>query len=293
MKQLIYYCLGIVFLLLAKIKHYLSGYSPKTFDVEEIQRSVEYDISVVDDWLKQLKIYTSYDSVGNKTVLELGPGSDLGNGLYLLAEGAQKYFAVDVYDLESKTPKIFYDTFFDYLKNNKKIDIAPLIDEFNKTKSGKSHRLNYVCRKDFDIAQAVGDDKIDFVFSNAAFEHFDDVNQTIKKLDSITSSGSVFIALVDLQTHSRWIRAKDPNNIYRYPNSLYKILGTKSSPNRVRPYRYKEYLEKSGWENVVIQPAAFLKKDDSRYAPMSLNKQFQSDINQMDYLDVWICATKK
>ncbi|MDR1371769.1 MAG: class I SAM-dependent methyltransferase [Dysgonamonadaceae bacterium] len=288
----LYYCLGTIFLLIAKIKHHLSGYSPKQFSAEETQRSIEYDITVVESWLNQLKAYTSSDSLKDKNVLELGPGSDLGAGLYLLSKAAEKYFAADIYELESKTSAVFYDAFFDYLKNHKKIDTTALTEELNKTRNCSSHRLNYTCHQDFDIVKAVGENKIDIVLSNAAFEHFNDVRQTIKKLDGITHSGSVFIALVDLQTHSRWIREKDPNNIYRYSDWLYKLLGTQSSPNRVRPYLYKEYLEKSGWENIVIQPATILDKNACMFSQKSLDKQFQGDINQMDFLDVWICATK-
>ena len=88
---------------------------------------------------------------------------------------------------------------------------------------------------------------MDIVFSQAAFEHFDDVQRTIQELSAGCSSNAVAIISVDLQTHSRWIRDKDPNNIYRYPDWLYNKFYFKGTPNRVRPYEYKELFEKYGW----------------------------------------------
>ena len=56
-------------------------------------------------------------------------------------------------------------------------------------------------------------DSIDFVFSQAAFEHFENIYQTFEQISVITKPGAIMIAVVDLKTHSRWIRDRDPNNI--------------------------------------------------------------------------------
>jgi SAM-dependent methyltransferase len=287
-----YYYAGILFLILAKIKHHTSGYSPKFFSTDEIQRCIEYDISIVDNWLSRLNIYNPNADITGKTILELGPGSDLGIGLYLLSKNAKKYLSVDVYDLESKTSDSFYKAFFTYLEHEKQTDTAPLARELQQTKDNNSNRLNYICRHDFDIIKAVGDNKIDIVFSNAAFEHFEDIRQTIHDVSEITQPGSMLIISVDLKTHSRWIREKDPNNIYRYSNRLYKQLGTHSSPNRERPYKYKQILEEFGWKDITITPITLLENNKFLFTQRYLNKNFQDAINQMNYLSIWICATK-
>jgi len=55
-----YFCAGILFLALAKIKHTIHGYSsPKPFSIDETKRCIEYDIGVVESWLTQLRQYTS------------------------------------------------------------------------------------------------------------------------------------------------------------------------------------------------------------------------------------------
>ncbi|MDR1525129.1 MAG: class I SAM-dependent methyltransferase [Tannerella sp.] len=288
-----YFCSGIVFLILAKIKNKWMGYSPKTFSMEEINRCIEYDIHVVDDWLKHLKEYKPDLTIRDKQILELGPGSDLGVGLYLLSKSAKKYTAVDVYDLASKVSPEFYSAFFTYLEEKYKTDTRRLKEELGKTMRQDNDQLNYVCRKDFDLVKAVGDAQIEVVFSNAAFEHFSDFRKTIKDLSRITAPGAVLVVSVDLRTHSRWIRDKDPNNIYRYPDVLYKLLKFNSSPNRIRPYQYRKAFEDCGWKEIVIQPEMTLDSARLAYFQACLNKKFKDPANQMEYLTIWICAVKE
>ena len=75
---------------------------PKPFQLSDTERCIAYDLKVVDEWLSHLKTYTGKDGgLRDKHVLELGPGSDLGVGVYLLAKGAAGYNACDVNDLDA------------------------------------------------------------------------------------------------------------------------------------------------------------------------------------------------
>ena len=287
-----YFCAGIVFLLLAKIKHIVLGYSPKPFTTSEIERCILYDVHVVNDWLERLMGYAPDLSIRDKHILELGPGSDLGVGLYLLSKSAKKYTAVDVYDLASSLSPNFYNAFFTYLREKEQTETAQLEAELQKTQHRQNDRLNYVCRPDFDLSEAIDGDMVDVIFSNAAFEHFNDIDQTIEKISGLAASGAVFIVSVDLRTHSRWIRDKDPNNIYRYPAWLYRLLSTRSTPNRNRPRQYQVALTQNGWKDIVIQPE--MRLDNKRFTSFQpyLNKRYRDASNQMDYLTVWICAKR-
>lgn len=288
-----YYCAGLFFLLLTKIKDAVSRYTPKPYSIDKIQKCVEYDIAIVDNWLNCLSEYKKEDInslINNKVALELGPGSDLGVGLYLLSKSIKKYYAIDVYDLASQNAPEFYKAFFEYLKN-KGIDTEPLIQELAQTKKGEAERLNFICQKDFNIVSALKEEKIDLLFSNAAFEHFGNIHETIKSFTAVSAENAILITSVDLKTHSRWIREKDPNNIYRYPAWLYKLLSTKSSPNRIRPYQYEEYLREQGWENIIVQAREELKNDGNN-TQKYLSKEFRNPKNQMNYLTIYIYATR-
>jgi len=121
-----------------------------------------------------------------------------------------------------------------------------------KIKDGYESRLRYVVNKNFDIVAAFGKATIDLVFSQAAFEHFDDIEKAVSQLSEICKDGALLVAEIDLKTHSRWIRDVDPNNIYRYSNYVYNLFRASGTPNRYRPYQYKEALERFGWSNIYI-----------------------------------------
>ncbi len=228
-----FYTVGTVFLFLAKAQNIISGYSkPKPFSMSEVERCVDYDIHVVDEWLDYLKDYTqSDDSFVGKTVLELGPGSDLGAGLYLLAKGCRYYRACDVNDLAKSTPDRFYEQLFNELKSREgQADISWLRKQLEALKTGHPLHLDYVVRSDFDIVSAFGESTVDIVFSQAAFEHFDDIEATVSQLSQVCKPAATLVLDIDLQTHSRWIREKDPNNIYRYSEMLYNKFKFRGSP---------------------------------------------------------------
>ncbi len=292
-QNIFYYIIGILFLFLARVKNLLKGYSsPKEFDISEIDRCIDYDLKIVDNWLSYLKSYDISDySISGKNILELGPGSDLGIGIYLISKGCTQYNAFDVNNLIERVPDKFYEKLYQRLKLNKpSLDLDYLKMQFNAMKRKEPSKLKYIVKKEFDIISSLGVENIDIVFSQAAFEHFDDMDIAISQISQVCRSGARLIVEVDLQTHSRWIRDKDPNNIYRYPRSLYNLFWFSGIPNRIRPFQYKRILEENGWINIKIIP---LKTINAENHPKTvLDKEFLGKNNQMDYLSIIICATK-
>lgn len=287
------YMIGLGFLALAKTKHRLQGYTtPKPFDLSETDRCIEYDIGVVEHWLSHLNTYTQGAfSLEGRNVLELGPGSDLGIGLYLLAKGCHQYNACDVNNLVQSAPDSFYEQLFRTMESaGKRTDTGFLREQLKQTKGGKPSRLNYVVRDDFDLVSAFGESKVDLVLSQAAFEHFDDIEATIARLSAVCKPGALLAVEIDLMTHSRWIREKDPNNIYRYQDSVYRAFHFRGIPNRVRPFQYKAAFESCGWTDISITPLQKLDDPSSSYSGMSRN--FSDRKNQMDYLSIMLCARK-
>jgi hypothetical protein len=100
------------------------------------------------------------------------------------------------------------------------------------------------------------------------------------------------VLLIDLQTHSRWIRQKDPINIYRYPQWIYRLFAFRGIPNRVRPYQYKAACERHGWSNVVIKAGTLLPDKNFKAVKNQLAREFIDDKNQMNLLSFWLYATR-
>jgi len=295
LENVFYHVAGLLFLLLAKAKNVIKGYSsPKPFPVIDYQRCSEYDLGVVEKWLSFLRNYTGRDDyVVGKSVLELGPGSDLGVGIYLLSKGIAQYNAIDVNNLMKNVPLGFYEYFFEHLKKKSiGADLEFLCEQLERTLKGSNDKLNYVFRDDFDMVSAFGHGNIDLIFSQAAFEHFGDVENTVRQLSLVSKSGAVIVAEIGMMTHSRWIRDKDPNNIYRYSQSVYNLFRFRGIPNRIRPYQYREAFEKYGWENVVIIPLLTLDDDTFKKIEPHLNSEFRDSRRQMNILSIMLCATK-
>jgi hypothetical protein len=279
-------------LILVKFKHKLKGYtSPKPFSVSEVDRCIDYDAQTVKEWLAYLAEYTGIpDYLDKRHVLELGPGSDLGVGLILLSEGARRYSAVDANNLVASVPGAFYQRLFQRLQS--KGDVKRLEAELDKLNKGHPERLNYVSRDDFDLVAALDTQRVDVIFSQAAFEHFEDINKTIDQLTKVASDNAVVVITIDLQTHTRWIREHDPNNIYRYPAWLYRLFHFSGIPNRVRPQEYRAAFERNGWTDVSIRPLTALPEDRLRVIQPHLSKPYRSKQSDMDYLTMLLCARK-
>jgi SAM-dependent methyltransferase len=285
---------GIIFLSLSKVKNILQHYTtPSEYDCSEVEECINNDLKTVDNWFGALNNYTQNNTFHlNKNILELGPGSDLGIGVYLLAKGCYQYNALNINDLLKFTPENFYKQFFTRLKKiDNKIDIEFLERQLANAKEGNPSKLNYKVRNDFNIVSAFGKSTIDIVLSYAAFEHFDDLDETVSQLNEVCKPGAIVIAEIDLKTHSRWIRKKDPNNIYRYSRNLYNLFWFRGIPNRIRPYQYKEAFERYEWTDISIIPLMTAIYNQNIYS--GLNQDFINKKNQMEYLSIMFCARKK
>lgn len=289
-----YYAAGLMFLMLAKSKSRLAGYTdPKPFPIGQMDRCADYDIGIVERWLRELERYSGIaGSIVGKSVLEIGPGSDLGVGLSLLARGAQSYSAIDKFDLAASVPAEFYELLFGRLSRSQP---PPKVEELRAALAtatrDRSGPLCYLVRPDFDIAAVVPERSIDIVFSNAAFEHVENVERMMAQLSRVVKAGGMIVAEVDLRTHSRWIRDKDPNNIYRYSEWIYDRFQYAGRPNRIRPGQYRQYLQSNGWVAIEMNPASQLAPTLS-HRNAHLATKFRGAENQMDYLTVTLCATK-
>ena len=269
----LYYVAGIGFLALAKLKHVLRGYdSPKPYSLDQVDRCIDYDIALAERFVANVDRYGSA-SIRGQRVLELGPGSDLGVGLLLIAKGASSYIAFDRNNLASNVPASFYQRLAERVPG---VDLSALSDG----------RISYVTREDFDVSAGITSG-VDIVLSNAAFEHFDDVRATVQQLTQVANPLTKLVVEIDMQTHSRWIREVDPNNIYRYPKWLYDLFSFPGQPNRWRPDDYVMELERNGWSDISLWPENQL---DDRKHSRSVHPAFQRE--KLEWLSFVLCATR-
>lgn len=230
----IYYALGLPFLALAKAQYLIRGYKPKPIPSHAIERCINYDLHIAGKYMEGMARYGV--SLQGKNVLELGPGTDLGVGCYLLSQGAASYTGFDRHDNMRSLPMEFY---------------ARVRDRGIQYDQSKLHLK---VSETFSLVESFEPASFDIVLSNSAFEHFDDVERVMNELSWVLKPGGVICAGVDLQTHSRWIREADPNNIYRYSESIYKLFKFPGQCNRLRTQDYVRHLSNAGFEKIDIRP---------------------------------------
>lgn len=290
-----YYFIGAVLIILNYVRHSLFGYkTPRTFLINEIDRSINYDFKVVDEWNEYLCSYSREISpLKNKVILELGPGPDLGIGLILLALGVKKYIALDVNELAKSVPFEFYGKLFERLKDRyPDCDIEYLKEQLGKCYKREDAAISYIVDKNFEVSKIT--DKVDIIFSQAAFEHFTNGKKTFWEISSVVNQGGYLITVIDLKTHTGWIRDRDPLNIYRYSDFFWNLFKFKGSPNRIRAFEYKNMLEKNEWLDIKIEPLTILEEGYLKKVKLSLNTKFRNmDSSEMKMLTIMLMARKR
>ena len=283
------HCVGGLILATNKIRHAVMGYrTPRPFDASQIDRAVRYDLEVVDRWGEYIEHYSGARAdLAGKNVLELGPGADLGVGLILLAMGARSYTAFDVHNLADAAGADFYDRLFDELSGRDDIeaDIEQLRGQLALTLDGSADRLIYKCDRSFDLS-VLEEQSVDLIVSQAAFEHFDDPQRTIEQMTRLARPGARLVCQIDMSTHTRWIRDRDPLNIYRFSDTFYNLMKFRGSPNRVRPVEYRKMLADAGWSDLRQYPQSLLDEDYLATVRDSLGRRFRDDDSEMQCLDV-------
>lgn len=242
--------LGLGFLGLAWAKSTLHGYStPNRVAKSDVEGQIDYLLDIFDSLRRFLP--PRLDLRG-RDVLELSPGASRGNGALFLALGARSYHAIDVFDLARGEDPAFYEKLLDRFPEGRAAD-----RERARTisRSGGTREFGYAVGRDFNIRRLAERRSFDLIVSCAAFEHYDNPARVIADLTQVARPGCQSVHIIDLQTHSRWIRERDPNNIYRYPEAIYRLFRFPGQPNRWRPADHIRSFSAEGWRDVRFVPS--------------------------------------
>ncbi|WID94959.1 methyltransferase domain-containing protein [Bosea vestrisii] len=242
--------LGLGFLGLAWGKNKLHGYTtPNRVEKSDEEGKVAY---LIDIFASLRRFLPPHVDLRGRDVLELSPGASRGNGVLFLALGARSYHAIDVFDLADGEDSAVYDKLLDRFLEGREADRdrARTI-----ARTPDAREFGYAVGRDFDIPRLAQGRSFDLIVSCAAFEHYDNPAQAIAGLTQVARPGCDSVHIIDLQTHSRWIRERDPNNIYRYPETIYRLFRFPGQPNRQRPADYVRSFEAEGWSDIRFVPS--------------------------------------
>lgn len=242
--------IGLGFLGLAWGKDRLHGYAtPNTVARSDTEGRIAYQLDI----FAALRRFLPADlDLRGRDVLELSPGSSRGNGALFLALGARSYHAIDAFDLAGREDPGFYERLLDRFAEGAGDGIDA---DGARALVREPAAFGYAVDRSFDIPRLAQGRRFDLIVSCAAFEHYDSVPKAVAGLTRVARAGCETAHIIDLQTHSRWIRERDPNNIYRYSDAVYRLFRFPGQPNRQRPADYVGAFEAEGWAHVRFAPS--------------------------------------
>jgi hypothetical protein len=226
---------------------------PRPWSARDVERSVQYVLDVIRNWDTGFREAGITDWIRGRSVIELGPGPDLGTGLILLARGARCYLAVDRFLLIGSTPPQFYDALLDRIADEPDVERARRALQMFRDGIPEGDLRYALLPEGPEPAGAPDVPAPDLWLSQATLEHVSDPLPLSRLITSWCSEDAIALHHVDAATHTPWIREADPLNILRYPESLYNALSFTGSPNRWRSSRYVDCFQSIGWELVDNQ----------------------------------------
>lgn len=289
----LHHLVGLGLLALNSWRHRIRGYrTPRPWFSRDAARILEYDRAVYSNWRRHLDDYLSFDlELADRTVIELGPGSDLGTGLLWLAAGVESYTGLDAHPLVTHRTRGTHQDLARLIAGADVVLLEKLLDAVGRLHSGEDGPLRYRVLDNFNLKK-LDLDGFDLVVSHSALEHVAKIDKTIEQLSSRVTDRAHFVAEIDLQTHTRWIRDHDPLNIYRYRRQTWRTFGFSGIPNRVRPDTYFGTLEKHGWTDLRIYPQRVLPMDYVQRVEPGLDQEFRGDPEHLSWLSIVVCASR-
>lgn len=188
-----------------------------------------------------------------KTVIELGPGDNLGVGLLALAHGATRHVAFDRYGIlrQDAWARALYTQLLERLPKVARASLEErrIIDESGLPRLGD--QLAYTV--DFGGAERLlGSSAADLIISRAVLEHVHDLGQVLVQCGHALRRGGSMIHKADLRDHG--FRVSHPLDFLRPSPSLYRwMTSARGVHNRARRSDYLALLAQNGFELVRMR----------------------------------------
>lgn len=255
-----------------------------------------YNINICDLYRKAWKKATGRDLDG--TVLEIGPGANLGTGLILAMEGVRKYYGLDIYQDPDLYAPPTYERARDLLQFVAPERIRAPLEQLLTVREGKvefqREKIEYLHpRQSYDIPLPEG--SLDFAFSHATLEHVADPRRTMAALRRVIRPGGLTAHQIDLRDHRNDFKtpleflkvdAAAWGREYEAPDKAHLFM------NRWRLGDFRKAFEEAGFELLSVE--VNLRTEVGEALRASLHADFRShSLEDLSALGVFVVARRR
>lgn len=204
----------------------------KLLGKKSVSQSIEYINRVFKDYLNYSPL--TLKDLKNKSILEIGPGDNLGVAIKFIMSGALNVICLDKFYIERDLERelILYREMRKIFNNKKYFD--HFLDLKKEIKINK-HRLNYIYGYGIDDSLTLfKKESFDLIISRAVLEHIYNIDEAFNVMDIILKRGGIIIHKIDFRDQGMFTEyGFHPLTFLTIPEFIYKLMVKHSSkPNR-------------------------------------------------------------
>lgn len=262
--------------------------SGRTTGALDIERSHKHVLSIFEQYTLGLKdAGLSPDYFKGKTILEIGPGSNLGVELCFIGKGAKRAYALDRFKDVQSTPKVaeLYERIIQQMPEEEKVRVKavyktekglPVIDENMVSYLGEC-ALEDVLSK-FKHPSGNCSLKVDVVVSHLALEHVAKLSKGIFMVSQMLNPGGICIFTCNLKSLGGvYMHHTEPLRLLNYSESLWqKMFSERGGSNRVRAFGYRKRLEVNNFSILSFEVLEKMSLEELDKIRWNFDRKFRS-----------------
>jgi SAM-dependent methyltransferase len=237
-----------------------ANYGSVFADDARLDADARYALQVAKGYVSKLESGAS--AIKDKSVLELGPGLNLGTALILRSWGAREVSVADRFLVRFQPmyhPRL-YRRISALLRDEEDwIDTEPL----DRCAAANQHLTKYVTPIEVPL-EKLGDvtgARFDFTLSNAVLEHVYHPRLAIRNLAQVSRPGSVGLHQVDCRDHRDFSRPLEYLLLDEF--SFHELLTERNAEfgNRIRPDELLAMFDENDFDEVELSPNMWAEND--------------------------------
>ena len=272
----------------------LTGRTGRRDEPKSTAQTADYFRRCFVDYTAKLGVAESdwADYFSGKVVLEYGPGDMPGVALLIYAYGAARVVCVDRFPLMAWSQKnlaVIADLVAG-LPSAQRQRIEQAFSEPRNPKSGfKPGTVDYqITESGLSNLQS----SVDLILSRAVLEHVNDLDATFSDMFRALRPGGIALHRVDLKSHG--LHRQNELDFLAWPASAWDLMfSEKGAPNRWRIDRYRDIIERSAFDVVLMEPTSLAPAETVREVRPHLAPVFATVSDEdLAWLGFWVLLRK-